>query len=351
MGGYLSIFLFIGLRCSCFADERAEISLPNDQFIYPNGINAFDPNLCSAAEYSPPPSSSYTSTTDASAITYNNVIFLPTIALNERPADDVETVKNETVAMESSLPYKYVVPSDLRFASTFSRSGEIVENISGINHINDYVESAPHMIAAASNVVCDENLVYHPNDEHHAQYSYIDADFMHHGRDKHIRSDTEIVMQGSNGQLYRHVHNVYVNHADASNSVELIPTLISEAMANGIGYATHEYDHPNENGHTAVTYEMHASIDGTICAADKQQLHLSGSGATIDLIYDNYKEQTQQYTLLKPIEQNNVIRDSGEVKTNYTSKLAMEKDQQRILLESTMSPLCKFVDGSVDLPK
>lgn len=350
----------------CRADSRPEINLPNEQFIYPNRINAFDPNLCSAAEYSPPPpSASYTSTTDSS-ITYSNVIFLPTIELNDRPTDDIDAVKNEATVLESLTPppppYKYMVASDPRYTNTFTRNDEIDENISEINHINGYVETASHLIATASNVGCEENLVYHANGveqhvEHHAQYSYIDTDYMqHHNRDKHGRNDMEIVLQGTNGQVYhRHVHNVYVNHGDTINSVELMPTLISEAMVNGIGYATHEsYDH-HSNEHT-VAYEMHANIDATMCSTgEEKHVHHSNNSdgimqrnTTIDLIYDNYKEQSQPYTMLESIEQNNVIHDGGgmhsnEVKTTYQTKCTMEKDQQRILLESTMSPLCKFV--------
>lgn len=329
--------------------------MPNEQFIYPNRINSFDPNLCSAAEYSPPPSTSYASTTDPS-ITYSNVIFLPTITLNDRSADDVETVKNETAVMEPSSPYKYVVATDPRYANSFTRNGEIVENMSEMNHINGYVETPSHMIATTTNAGCEENLVYHANAvenhaEHHTQYSYIDADYMHHSRDKHGRSDPEIVLQSANGQLYRHVHNVYVNQGDTINPVELMPTLISEAMANGIGYATHDtYDHTNGNAH-AVAYEMHTNIDGSMCTTATEKHHSNdGEGVmqrgTIDLIYDSYKEQTQQFTMLETIDQNNVMRNGGgmhpgEPKTSYQSKCSMEKDQQRILLESTMSPLCK----------
>lgn len=270
------------------------------------------------------------------------------MANTDRTADDAGTVKNEATAMASSPPYKYVVASDSRYT----------ENISELNHINGYVESAQHINTAAADAGCEQTLVYHANavdhhSEHHAQYSYIDGDYMHHSRDKHGRSDTEIVLQDANGQLYRHVHNVYVNHGDAINSVELMPTLISEAMDNGIGYATHEtYDPSN------VAYEMHAAnIDGALstAAGEKQVHHGSGSDDimqrnTVDLIYDNYKEQTQQYTMLESINQNNVIRDGGGgmhqngTTTNYQSKCSMEKDQQRILLESTMSPLCKLAE-------
>lgn len=330
-------------RCR-LADARPAISLPNEQFIYPNRINAFDPNLCSAAEYSPPPPTAYTSTTDT-PITYSNVIFLPTMTDSDRAVDDAGKVKNEATAMASSPPYKYVVASDSRYA----------ENIAEMNHINGYVEPSPHTIIAEADGGCEQNLVYHANavehhSEHHGQYSYIDADYMQHSRDKHGRSDMEIVLQDANGQLYRHVHNVYVNHGDAINSVELMPTLISEAMVNGIGYATHEtYDQSN------VAYDMHApNIDGALSTvAGEKQLHHGNSSDdimqrnTVDSIYDNYKEQTQQYTMLESINQNNVIRDGGamhqnEAKTNYQAKCSMEKDQQRILLESTMSPLCKF---------
>lgn len=266
---------------------------------------------------------------------------------SDRTVDDAETIKNEATTMASSPPYKYVVASDPRYA----------ENISELNHINGYVEPAPHIITAAADSGCEQNLVYHANavdhhSEHQAQYSYIDADYMHHSRDKHGRSDTEIVLQDANGQLYRHVHNVYVNHGDAINAVELMPTLISEAMVNGIGYATHEtYDQ------STVAYEMNATnIEGALstAAVEKQVHHDSGSDDilqrnTVDLIYDNYKEETQRYTMLESINQNNVIRDGGGMhqkggESNYQSKCTMEKDQQRILLESTMSPLCKFAE-------
>lgn len=338
LGAEGSTFSSISFHCVFpLADPRPEISLPNEQYMYPNRINAFDPNLCSAAEYSPPPPASYASTTDAS-VTYSNVIFLPTIALSDRAGDDVDGVKNETAAMESSQPYKYVVASDCRYTNTFAtRNGEIEENISEINHINGYVEpTAPHMISNASSGDCEENLVYQTNAvEHHGQYPYIGADYMHHSRDKHCRSDAGIVLQCANGQLYR-----YVNGDTINSSVELMPTLIPDAMVDGIGYAQHEsYDHPNEH---SAAYEMHPNIDGALSA--EKQGHHSNSGS--DLIYD-YKEQSQQYTMLESIDQNNVIRDGGgmhpgEAKTNYPSKCSLEKDQQRILLESTMSPLRKF---------
>lgn len=300
-------------------------------------MNVFDPNLCSAAEYSPPPSTSYAPSADAS-ITYSNVIYLPTtIALGDR--DDVKIVKNETLPLESSSPYKYIASSDPRYATAFSGT-EVVENaISVPNHIHGFVESAE----STANANCDENLVFHPNAE---QYAYIDADYIHQHRHKHSRDDADVVLQGPNGQLYRHVHSVFVNHdGDAVNAVELMPTLISEEMTNEIGYATHAtYDQTMPNGND-VAYQMATNIDETLCGTNgnKQMHHSNGN----DLMFE---QSQQQYTLLESLHQNSggggsdgLRHHESNPKMLYPTKNLMEKDHQRILLESTMSPLRKFV--------
>lgn len=400
----------------------------SEQRIFTNQISTYDPNLSSVARYSPPatyiPSDvnrshdvslhqansvlTTTATEYASnCVTYSNVIFVPntnTSAIEH--SDSVEMIKDESIisSINSSISdphsYKYIVSSDPRFLNTFIRNGSILENTAEMNinatvtTVNEYPEQAQsqHMTSASSaneqipisNHSSHVNLYQQQNqhlpNNHHAGHHHQQhqpnlssnhlmsniCDSFHN--EKTDESEMEVILQGANGHLYRHVQNVYVNHNEI-NAVELMPSLVTEPMANEVGYSTEPYGSNHNVGqhlqlqHVGPSYEIQSNIGAnqgisTAKAVNENQLitNISQNNHSVELVYGNYTDcghippEHNQYTVLEPVNPSNVVHDQHANLMNHGSETGyqpsapisvMDKDQQRILLESTMSPLCK----------
>ena len=356
-----------------------------------NRMSVYDPNLSSAAQYSPP---SYSNANEASnddhnvspstaefasnCVTYSNVMFVPTTATNN----------GEIKQTAEQLPSHAYILADARYlnhedaahtadAGTISYDGQMVAttestsegNVVIINH-NSHIET------------------YHSDGTHQQNIHEID---MHPSylQCKRDAGTTEIIFQGANGQLYKHIPNLYGAGTDASTTIELIPALISEAIVGAIDYNSenggvfqaHADDHHANNLHQrrdTAAYEIHSTLHNNVDDGSKEMVMMSNVASSnhpsVELIFQNYKNcgtlETNinaEYTNLEPNAHHNImsehphfsqemidmnacasgeIHEAQEVKSSYQPIVPMsllEKEQQRILLESTMSPLCKCI--------
>lgn len=358
-------------------------------------INAHDVNIHQTSNDITATISEYSS----NCLTYNNVIFVPNTSSNIIDhSDSVEMVKNESAISSinsnigESQSYKYIVSSDPRFLNTFIRNGNAMENLSEIDlnctvmPVNGYSEQTQHIISAPA--VIDENIIpnhismYQEQNPHNIQH---DANHhLHHHHSQHQsnianhlipsisdsfhngkinESEMDVVFQDANGQLYRQALNILLNHNEIGpNAVEMAPTTsITETMVNDVGYPTGSYN-INHNvsqhlqlHHVGPSYEIHANMGENIGISTAETVNenqmitnISQNNHSVELIYGNYNDCSHiqpdhnQYTVLEPIDQSDVMHGQhADLMNRCNTNMVMDKDQQRILLETTMSPLCK----------
>ncbi|XP_031623861.1 PR domain zinc finger protein 10-like [Contarinia nasturtii] len=235
------------------------------QYVFADHFKTFDPNMCSAAEYSPPPPSvtdsnaqqttviapyhaipsNYNELTDASdislvpvsettsnCITYSNIIFVPSMTNNgnhmDSIGDAIELVKDETnippgIELGDPQSIKYIVSSDSQLLNTFIRPNDL-DNVNAVLNHNPNEE---YIVNTDSQI--DNNLVL--NETHHIQQHLNDVESMdknqiaiHQINQINTGNDQEILMQDENGHLYRHVQNILIDGTSMCPN-ELLPIL------------------------------------------------------------------------------------------------------------------------------
>lgn len=310
-------------------------------------MNIFDPNLGSTGQYSSPtsPSANHheqmplpTSTEDSIAsaaavptadfgcVTYSNVVFVPNNrSTNDMNANTSELREDNSIAFvtsDSQFPYKYVVSSsESRFFGTYSRSESLENDNVGIE--SSFIGDTGDGVLLSNH----SNLNDFANGENNQHEMLIQADHQRAFLDVDYSgariADQEIILQCANGQLYRQVQNVaYVNHSEGGNSIEFVPALISESMNGDLN----EYETQSQ-----LQYQQFDQSGSQIAENNRMN---------DEMTYGNYRNH-EQLTHQKSHEysMNNV---TAAVETNERATNVSEKDHQRILLESAMSPLCKF---------
>lgn len=329
--------------------------MDHDRYAFENRMKTFDPNLSSVARYSPTPSTSsavnpYNEAivsipeTSTDCVTYSNIIFLPTNSTNglDQVVDAIELVKNENGASTSDCldahTFKYIVSSDQRFLSTFIQSS----GIDGTNHAsNSYIDpTTSNMVTSIAgidenNLILNDTCTTEPhhdelNLENHSLGVQVQPEYSHIGTE----NGTEIIMQAPDGQLYRPVHNIYLNNDQTANGDDILPTIISEPLT----FTDIEFTQPNQ--FDPDTFHNVSSDHGHYHVPTSFMETGPSLGATI--VYNEYKgtklpNDQFQMDHVNVLETNQMqLYDTNPVITQ------VDKDQQRILLESTMSPLCKW---------
>lgn len=329
--------------------------MDHDQYAFENRMKTFDPNLSSVARYSPTPSTSTAVNpynvqsndtivaipeTSTNCITYSNIIFLPTNSTNglDQVVDAIEMVKNENDASTSDCidahSFKYIVSSDQRFMNTFIQTS----GIDGANHVsNSYIDqSSSNMIATIAGIG-ENNLILNDTcttEPHHEQLNMENHSLAVQVQSKfsHIEENgTEIIMQAPDGQLYRPVHNIYLNN-EQTNGDEILPTIISEPLT----FTDIEFTQPNQ--FDPDTFHNVPSDHGNY--NDPTSFMESSPSLGTMTVYNEYKGSklpNEQFHM----DHINVLETHQMPQYQTNPNTQVDKDQQRILLESTMSPLCK----------
>lgn len=365
-----------------------------EQYIFSDGIKPYDPNLNLIDEYIPPPennTNSHQSTTiepihaiasnfndDANqnpeiffisssnvsnnCIAYSNMTLMPSNQLDQI-ADAIGLVKNGAPGIEPNDTY--ILSSDSRFANAFQTSD--IDNASTANVLcndsqaNAYIEQSPHMITAVSQIN-DGNLVVNeiPNENGviHQNVNAIEQNQI--SIQMHPGPEQEVFLQDQNGQLYRHVQNIY-------GSSELVPVIatpsgeIAEAVYNVDNFhrIPHSYQPNKETNHHELSYQLPVSyVETPVSTANMANTSKSTDDnldmQQVEFIFNSYKNSK---SLNENIQATN-LADSNQYgaapvpnmlddKQNYQSRHEMQsdKDQQRMFdcCESTMSTLCKYI--------
>lgn len=383
----------------CVISDDLSMSIGQEQFMFSEQLKPFDPNLNLIAEYSPPPESNADQTQQATAIdhlqtiasnfnhgtnqnseiffisssdvpnnciSYNNVTLVPTIENDgnqlDQIADAIELVEQASAGIEDNdtHSFKYILSSAFQTGDIDNTPNNVLCNNS---QTNSYIEQSSHMISTVPEInagtLIGNRIATNENNEipsnHHnveqMQQNSISIELQ-------TNNDQEVLLQDQNGQLYRHVQNMY-------GQSELVPIIAtpSGAIAN-IVYNDNSFDkiqqsyHQKESNSHELVYQLPLSFVETPVSSENTPINSNSTDTNLEMqpnefIFNSYKtsnsiNDTNQPNLTdsnqyRIDEVPNSILDDKE---NYQSRsqLHPDKDQQRILdyCESTMSTLCEL---------
>lgn len=379
------------------------MNIAQEQYVFTDRLGAFDPNMCSAVQFSPPDTTTNTETTvitpfhaitsnynelpnqtqDISlvpstevpnnCITYSNVIFVPTITNNENQleqlGDTIELVKHESPGIDSndSQSYKYIVSSDSRFVNTFIRSNEL-DNATAIlsnDTTGAFIEQPSHMITTVSQIN-DNSLVVNgiQNETNQIHTNLHNVEQLNQNQiavEMHTDDDQEVLMQDENGQLYRQVQNIFVNGGSMCSSelLPFIPTTVDladpdyvEQSMNRIQNTFQQRDNSIiQNTPFQIPVNFVNNTDPTDTMTSKA-LDTNLDMQQVEFIFNSYRNLDTNHIDTNHINTNqfetetnaNILND----KDNYQTHTSIQSNndsvnQERSLLESTMSTLCKYL--------
>lgn len=311
--------------------------------------HAYDPNLSSAARYSPPNYNTISTIdldtqlheivqssvansvgeeyqVDANAITYSNVIFVP----SNHPEPENNSLLDPNQAA-------YILSSDPRLFGSYIRGGDEDETM-----VDRTAEQSSIPLEYHGYHIQSETGEYIETITGCEQQEVIDTE----------TGDTQIIIQGTNGQFYRQIHNVYVDdgHKVTDTGMSAVELVMNDEQANNyeqtIFHTAYEelrqLDLKSDGGqqHSLDTMSLMPSV------ADAELLMNSAS-------YGGYKAEYAGLDSDGLLAAHHLIDLGGEfsgqsatgsaVRTQLAEELAyLERQHERNLLESTMSPLCEF---------
>ncbi|XP_055302719.1 uncharacterized protein LOC129568626 [Sitodiplosis mosellana] len=387
--------------------KHIQVSLPmniaQEQYVFTDHYKSFDPNMCSAAEYSPPPPATNSnsqqtavitpfhtiasnfnelpnqnseialvsaSEVPSNCITYSNVIFVPTIANNENQLDQmggtIELVKHESdvsgAGINDSQSFKYIVSSEPRFVNTFIRTNDIdntatvLSNDSSGAFIGQPITNVPQIDESnlIVNSIPDEaNQIHqHLNNVESIDQNQITVQM-------HTGNDQEVLMQDENGQLYRQVQNILINGASMCPS-ELLPILSAPVDLGDPDYVDNQLQsisriqnsfNQRENSLHEIPFQIPVNFVSNSEPTETMPVTSKSIDTNLDMqqvefIFNSYKN-----THANQIDTNQYGTEQGILNsnTNYQQNTSMQSNndsanQQRNLLESTMSTLLAAVN-------
>lgn len=379
------------------------INIAQEQYVFTDRFNTFDPNMCSTAEYSPPSNaqqtnaiapfhniaaSSYDEQTEQNSdislvrasdvtnncITYSNVIFVPTIAnngnqLNHMHGNTIELVKHASnghgVEVNDSQSFKYIVSSEPHFVNTFVPTNDIDGTTPALETVSTqaYIEpQSSHMITTVSRID-DNNLILNGiSNETNQIHQQLNNDPNHIGVQMHTGisssgNDQDVLMQDENGQLYRQVQNILINGTSMCPS-DLLPILSApvdladpEYVEQSISRIQSTYNQ-RDNGMHDMPFQIPVNFVSNAESTESLPVASKAMDTNLDLqqvefIYNSYRNTNMNQNDANQYEQSR-IHDYGtetvssilNENTNYQSSND-SSNQQRNPLESTMSSLCK----------
>lgn len=259
----------------------------------------------------------------ANAITYSNVIFVP----NNGNGNEADT--NNLIDPSQA----YILSSDPRFFGSYIRGNDEEEVL-----VNE---------TADSSAVALEYHGYHIQSDS-GKYIETITNCDHQEVVDPATGDTQIIIQGANGQFYRQIQNVYVNDGQkVDNSVDMV--LNNEGIYDHQAMFHTQYDDLHQHMEMKSTNDMVSAhpLDGLSImptVADAELLINSG--------YEGYKPEYNGLDNDGLLAAHHLIDLGGEfsgttggsmTRTPLAEELAfLERQHERNLLESTMSPLCKL---------
>lgn len=378
------------------------MNMAQEQYVFTDRCKSFDPNMCSAAEYSPPPTTSNTdsqqttvitpfhtitsnyselndqssdialvptSEVPSNCITYSNVIFVPSMSNNGNQLDqigEIELVKHESevsgIGVNDSQSFKYIVSSEPRFVNTFIQTTDIDNPTTVLNNESSatFIDQQPSHMLSSDSQIDDTNLIVNtiPNDnnqidQHLNNVEPIDqneiAIHMHPGYDP-----TEVFMQDEHGQLYRQVQNILINGPSMCPS-ELLPILSAPVDLGDPDYVDNQLQsisriqstfNQRENSLHELSFPINFIGNSESNESSSKSMDASLDMQQIEFIFNSYKNSSNNQIDSNQYGTQASDSDLLNDNTNYQQNTSMHSNsdsanQQRNLLESTMSTLCK----------
>lgn len=377
------------------------MNIAQEQYVFTDNCKSFDPNMCSAAEYSPPsavnsnvqqttivtpfhaiasdfnelanqnPEITLVSASEvpSNCITYSNVIFVPTLVNDEHQLDQIgdtiELVKHDSevagvgVGVNDSQSFKYIVSADSRFVNTFiqtdiDNTATVLSNESSGLFVDQHQS---HMITSVPQIN-DDNLIVPDNaNQIHQHLSNVETiDQNQITVQMHTSNDQEVLMQDENGQLYRQVQNILINGASMCPT-ELLPILSAPVDLGDPDYVDNQLQcisriQNSFNQRENSLHEIPFQIPLNFVSNSEQNEIMPDASKSIDtnldmqqveFIFNNYKN-----TNTNEMESNQFGTEEGLLNSdiNYQQNTSMQSNNdsnnQRNSLESTLSTLCKW---------
>lgn len=274
-----------------------------------------DPNLSSAARYDT--TTEYTT----SGVTYNNLIFVPNG--REGSYHHGNTIAESVTTLLDQSQAAYILSSDSRQYNTVNK------------HTGDLPEHQHHQYNSDDQLIDGISQTQHLNsvENYHIQEEYVET-----------TDGTEIIVQGSNGELYRQVQNVYLDDGNGgtTSTVEIMPIIDGDQYID------------NENGqhqHYQSIFKLEEIHHHT--AKTDLVLHLPSVPELLVNSSSSFGQYKSEYTVLEPMnrqllpeaQQQYLVEISNHAEEGMRPVQSLtinEKEHQRILLERTMSPLRTF---------
>lgn len=376
-----------------------------EQYVFTDNYKSFDPNMCSAAEYSPPSASNSNgqqttvvtpfhaiasgfnelanqnpeialvsaSEVPSNCITYSNVIFVPTLVNDghqlDQIGDTIELVKHESevagVGVNDSQSFKYIVSTDPRFVNTFIQTNDIDNAVTVLSNDASGAfidQQQPNMIASVPQID-DDNLIVNTipdsaNQIHQHLSNVEPIDQNQITVQMHTGSDQELLMQDENGQLYRQVQNILINGASMCPS-ELLPILSTPVDLGDPDYVDTQLQcisriqnsfNQRENSLHEIPFQLPLNFVSNSNSEQTEIMPITSKSidANLDMqqvefIFNSYKNTDANEMASNQYGTEQSILTSN---TNYQQNTSMQSNndssnQQRNSLESTMSTLCK----------
>lgn len=371
------------------------MDLGPEQYVFDDHFKTFDPNMCSAAEFSPPLPASVnndsnettiasfqaipsnyneltghsdislvpmTETSSNNCITYNNIIFVPSIANNgnqlDSIGDGIEMVKHESnvsgIELNDTQSIKYIVTSDSNLLNTFIQPNDL--NGAVLTNNEEYIEQQPtHMVPTDGQI--DNNLVLNETNDIQRQLN----DQIHHDMESmlenqiaiqqiHTANDQEIFMEDENGQLYRQVQSILIGGTSICPN-ELLPILsanvdladpdyveqsISRIQAHGLVQSAF-----NQREHTLHDMPFQIPVNFIANAESNKTMDSGLDMQHVEFILNSENRSeingSNEYGTQANV---NILNDN----TNYQAQTALHTNdstnQQSNFLDCAMSTLC-----------
>lgn len=371
--------------------ENLPLNLVDGQYVFANQTDTFEANLAVASEYcasldSNPVSqqettitplinvlaSTYDETNESNSeitlsvqssdisnncITYNNVVFVPTIINDDNQQAQIENaielIKNETNAQKPEQnANQCVLSSDSSFVNTFLQPPNINGNAATVlcetptQAFNGTNKSHPtNAIAIDANGISTE---MHQMDQHQQQmYQIVDSNHVNIGMAS--GAEPEVFLQDENGHLYRPVQNIYVDGTTMCSN-ELLPNITTpiNIASNPTYVCSDQVTHLQAMQNTyqqnsgPTPYEIPVNFISTAESNERTTVNTE-----VQFIFDGYGGNDGS---INGINQSNAIGsnqfqiETNAEATNYQTQFEMQSNkEQQSLLESTMSTLCKFL--------
>lgn len=284
-------------------------------------------------------------------VTYSNVIFVPNAQQENSLIDPSQAY---ILSSDSRLFNSYVRSkndSDITGTNAAQYEGHVIRetDIESIeqqhhNHHQHHHHHQHHQqqLSGYHMQQFDENETAYIETVTTTQNGLIQNEVIATGMSEQGTEGPHIIIQGSDGQFYRQIQNVYLN--DVPLSVELVPLNSDENM-----YEQNAFDSNYEQATT--TMEISNRKSDTINAAAVLLPTVADAELLLNNSYNHYKNE---YTVLEPMNRQlmpqhvqhmrQLVPNCKQISMapSTVDSLDLREEQQRILLESTMSPLCKY---------